>query len=120
MVMGRSGNGETMPKGYLRSFAKVATMTEALDAARELLAALDGVATVKSLLVEPYYKEEGWIEVSPTFSDFDLEAVKARLAETWVEGGECWIWNPEAHWNQGEGVSFAVPKIVWALVETIP
>jgi len=111
-------NGGNVPQGFLRSFAKVATMAEALDVARDLLAALEGVATVKSLLVEPYYKEEGWIEVTPTFSDFDLEAVKARLATDWVEGGGDWIWNPEAHWNQGEGVSFAVPKIVWALVES--
>ncbi|MBI1407590.1 MAG: hypothetical protein GC145_15875 [Caulobacter sp.] len=108
-----------MAKGFLRSFARVATMGEALDVARDLLAALDGAATVMSLLVEPYYKEDGWIEVTPRFSDFDIEAVKARLAADWVEGGEGWIWNPEAHWNQGEGASFAVPKIVWALVETI-
>ena len=107
-----------MPQGFLRSFARVATMSDALDVARDLLAALDGVATVKSLLVEPYYKEEGWIEVTPTFSDLDLEAVKARLATDWVEGDGDWIWNPEAHWNRGEGVSFAVPNIVWALVES--
>lgn len=107
-----------MSKGYLRAFAKVATIVEALDVGRDLLAVLEGVATVKSLLVQPYDKEEGWIEVTPTFDDFNLEALKARLTEDWVEGGECWIWNPAAHWNQGEGVSFAVPKIVWALVES--
>lgn len=106
-----------MPGGYLRSFAKVATIPEALDVARDLLAVLDGAATVKSVLVAPYYKEEGWIEITPTFSDCDMEAVKARLAADWVEGGECWIWNPEAHWNQGEGAAFAVRHIVWAMVE---
>lgn len=103
----------------MRSFAKVDTMEAALDVARDLLGALAGAATVKSLLVEPYYKEEGWIEITPTFSDFDPQAVMARLAEDWVEGGECFIWNPEAHWNQGEGAKFAVPHIVWALVETL-
>ena len=108
-----------MPKGYLRSFAKVATLEEAHEAAEALLAVLGAVATVESLVVRPYDKEEGWIEVTPTFSDFDIEAVKARLARDWVEGGECWVWNPEAHWNQGEGVVFAVPGIVWALVETL-
>lgn len=108
-----------MPKGYLRSFAKVATMVEALDVARDLLVALGDVATVERLLVAPYDKEEGWIEVTPSFSDIDIDAVRARLAEDWVESGECWVWNPEAHWNQGEGVACAVPNIVWALVEAI-
>ena len=108
-----------MPRGYLRSFAKVATLEEAHRAADALAAVLGDAATVESLLVRPYYKEEGWIEVSPTFSDFDLDAVKARLADGWVEGGECWIWNPEAHWNQGEGVACAVPGIVWILLEAL-
>jgi hypothetical protein len=108
-----------MPKGYLRSFAKVATLEEAQEIARALVTVLGDAATVESLLVRPYDKEEGWIEVTPTFCDFDIEAVKARLAENWVDGGECWVWNLEAHWNQGEGVRFAVPGIVWALVETI-
>ena len=108
-----------MSKGYLRSFARVATMVEALDVARNLLALLDGAVTVERVLIQPYDKEEGWIEVTPNFSDFDIDAVKARLAQDWVESGECWVWNPEAHWNQGEGARFAVPKIVWALVEAL-
>ena len=108
-----------MPQGFLRSFAKVATMAEALDVARDLLAILAPVATIKSLLVEPYYKEEGWIEITPTFSDFDPAAVKTLLAEDWDESGESFVWNPEAHWNQGEGTNFAVPRIVWALLEAV-
>ncbi|RYF89495.1 MAG: hypothetical protein EON95_18650 [Caulobacteraceae bacterium] len=108
-----------MPAGYLRSFAKVATLDEALEVARSLLAVLAPVATIKSLLVEPYYKEEGWIEVTPTFSAVDLEAAKALLAEEWVESGGSFIWNAEAHWNQGEGAQFAVPGIVWALLESL-
>ena len=108
-----------MTTGFLRSFAKVATIEEALDVSRQLLGVLAGAATVKSLLVEPYYKEEGWIEITPTFSEFDPQAVMARLAEHWTPSGESFIWNPEAHWNHGEGTRFAVPGIVWAMVEIL-
>lgn len=108
-----------MPKGFLRSFAKVATLEEAHEVARMLVAVLGDTATVESLLVTPYHKEDGWIEVTPTFSEVDIEAVRARLAEDWVECGEGWVWNPEAHWNQGEGVACAVQGIVWALLEEL-
>lgn len=108
-----------MPKGYLRSFAKVATIEEAHEIARTLLGVLGDAVIVESLLVQPYYKEEGWIEVTPSFSKVDIEGVRRRLADDWTRSGECWVWNPEAHWNQGEGAACAVPGIVWALLEEI-
>ncbi len=107
-----------MGPGYLRSFAKVAGMAEAAAVAATLTALIAPVATISRLHIAPYYKEEGWIEITASFSRFDPQALMDRLADTWVPAGEAFVWNPEAHFNQGQGMIFGVPGIVWALVET--
>ncbi|HYE44327.1 MAG TPA: hypothetical protein VEA44_00995 [Caulobacter sp.] len=75
------------------------------------------LGSIKTLKTRSIFRRfADWRRSPPCQTAF---AAPIILADGWVSSGDCWVWNPEAHWNQGKGVACAVPGIVWALVETL-